>query len=115
MELPKQKKIYGGLETKFTDLKSLTKELKEKNLTGLLKISFDACEGIIFFDDGLIIDGGHSRGLLLPQVPVEWGWNREEFLIHTCRKARLPDYAWRDKGIKIYRFQATIFSEDDIR
>ena len=48
MELPKQKKIYSGLETKFTDLKSLTTELKEKNLTGLLKISFDACEGIIF-------------------------------------------------------------------
>jgi AmmeMemoRadiSam system protein B/AmmeMemoRadiSam system protein A len=65
--------------------------------------------------DGLIIDGGYSRGLLLPQVPVEWGWNREEFLIHTCRKARLPDYAWRGKNIKIYRFQATIFSEDDLR
>jgi hypothetical protein len=57
MELPKQKKIYDGLETKFTDLKSLTKELKEKKLTGLLKISFEACEGIIFFDEGSIIDG----------------------------------------------------------
>lgn len=61
--------------------------------------------------DGLIIGEGPSRGLLLPQVPVEWGWNREEFLIHTCRKARLPDNAWRDKKIRIYRFQAIVFSE----
>ena len=65
--------------------------------------------------DGLIIGEGQSRGLLLPQVPVEWGWNREEFLIHTCRKARLPDYAWRDKSVRIYRFQAIVFSEEKMR
>jgi AmmeMemoRadiSam system protein B/AmmeMemoRadiSam system protein A len=65
--------------------------------------------------DGLIIGEGPSRGLLLPQVPVEWGWNREEFLMHTCRKARLPDNAWRDKNVRIYRFQAIVFSEDDIK
>ncbi len=57
MELPKQRKIYGDLETRFTDLESLTKELKRRKLTGLLKLTFDACEGIIFFDDGGIIDG----------------------------------------------------------
>lgn len=57
MELPKQRKIYSDLETRFTDLESLTKELKKRKLTGLLKLTFDACEGIIFFDDGTIIDG----------------------------------------------------------
>ncbi|KYK31811.1 MAG: hypothetical protein HXS48_19475 [Theionarchaea archaeon] len=57
MELPKQRKIYSDLETRFTDLESLTKELKRRKLTGLLKLTFDACEGIIFFDDGGIIDG----------------------------------------------------------
>ena len=39
--------------------------------------------------DGLIVDGGHSKGLLLPQVPVEWNWNEEEFLCQCCMKARL--------------------------
>lgn len=57
MELPKQKKLYSDLETRFTDLESLTKELKKRKLTGLLKLTFDACEGIIFFDDGKIMDG----------------------------------------------------------
>lgn len=57
MELPKQRKIYSDLETRFTDLESLAKELKRRKLTGLLKLTFDACEGIIFFDDGGIIDG----------------------------------------------------------
>jgi hypothetical protein len=57
MELPKQRKLYSDLETRFTDLESLIKELKKKKLTGLLKLTFDACEGIIFFDEGMIIDG----------------------------------------------------------
>ena len=57
MELPKQKKLYSDLETRFTDLESLTRELKKRKLTGLLKLTFDACEGIIFFDEGGIIDG----------------------------------------------------------
>ena len=39
---------------------------------------------------GLIIEQGSNRGLLLPQVPVEWGWDREQFLDHTCLKAGLP-------------------------
>ncbi len=57
MELPKQKKLYSDLETRFTDLESLINELKKKKLTGLLKLTFDACEGIIFFDKGSITDG----------------------------------------------------------
>lgn len=57
MELPKQKKLYSDLETRFTDLESLTKELRKRKLTGLLKLTFDACEGVIFFDEGGVIDG----------------------------------------------------------
>ncbi len=63
--------------------------------------------------DGLIIEQDYHKGLLLPQVPVEWGWNKEEFLIHTCRKAGLSDYAWKH-GAKIYRFEAIVFGEDSI-
>jgi uncharacterized protein (TIGR00296 family) len=61
--------------------------------------------------DGLIVERDYDRGLLLPQVPVEWEWDKEEFLAHTCRKAGLPPDAWLDKDTKIYAFTAEIFHE----
>ncbi|HEY0874067.1 MAG TPA: AmmeMemoRadiSam system protein A [Vicinamibacterales bacterium] len=59
---------------------------------------------------GLVVEQGHRRGLLLPQVAVEWGWTSEEFLAHTCRKAGLPADGWR-KGAKVFRFDAEVFGE----
>jgi AmmeMemoRadiSam system protein A len=59
---------------------------------------------------GLIIEQGHRRGLLLPQVATEHGWNRETFLDHTCRKASLPPDAWR-RGARILIFEALVFGE----
>lgn len=61
---------------------------------------------------GLIIQQGNQRGLLLPQVPVEWGWHREEFLEHTCLKAGLPKDSWR-RGAEIFAFTAEVFGEED--
>jgi len=61
--------------------------------------------------DGLIIEKGFHRGLLLPQVPVEQGWSAEEFLAGLCMKAGLPPYAWMEEDARIYRFQGVIFSE----
>jgi len=60
---------------------------------------------------GLIIEKGYAKGLLLPQVPVEWQWNEEEFLCQCCMKAGLPPDSWLTSGIKIYRFTAIIFEE----
>jgi AmmeMemoRadiSam system protein A len=60
--------------------------------------------------DGLIIEQGNRRGLLLPQVAVEHGWDREVFLDHACLKAGLPTTAWRC-GATIRRFQAEVFGE----
>lgn len=62
-------------------------------------------------EDGLIVERGLFRGLLLPQVPVEWGWDEEEFLCQCCLKAGLPPDCWLMKGTKIYKFQAIIFEE----
>ncbi len=62
--------------------------------------------------DGLIMERGPYRGLLLPQVPVEQGWDRTTFLEETCRKAGLPSNAWMDEETKILRFQAIVFGED---
>jgi len=65
--------------------------------------------------DGLIISRGGNRGLLLPQVPVEWGWDAEEFLSQCCVKAWLPPDAWLLPGTEVSRFQAIIFSEGEPR
>ena len=62
--------------------------------------------------DGLIVEKGAFKGLLLPQVPVEWGWCEEEFLCHCCVKAGIPPDRWLTKGVKIYRFHAIIFEEE---
>jgi hypothetical protein len=58
---------------------------------------------------GLMISRGHMSGVLLPQVPVENDWEREEFLSHTCVKAGLPEDAWRDPGTTIEVFTAEVF------
>jgi len=61
--------------------------------------------------DGLIIEQGFYKGLLLPQVPVEQGWDEEEFLSHTCMKAGLMPDAWFDDNTKIFKFSGQIFTE----
>lgn len=61
--------------------------------------------------DGLILEQGYHKGLLLPQVPVEWKWEAEEFLCQTAMKAGLSADSWLVKGTKIYRFEAIIFEE----
>jgi AmmeMemoRadiSam system protein A len=62
---------------------------------------------------GLVIALGFSRGLLLPQVPSEYGWDREAFLEQTCRKAGLPLDAWH-RGAKLEAFTAEVFGDADL-
>ena len=71
-------------------------------------------EKIVIGRDGLIVERGMKRGLLLPQVPIDHdrNWDVETFLNHTCSKAWLSSDAWKDiKGTKISSFQAIIFEE----
>lgn len=65
--------------------------------------------------DGLIIGREWNKGLLLPQVPVEWKWNSKEFLSQCCVKAGLPQKSWLEPDIEIYRFQAILFKETEPR
>ncbi len=60
---------------------------------------------------GLLISSGMRRGLLLPQVPLEHGWDRESFLAQTCHKAGLPLDAWRKSAI-IQAFTAEVFGDE---
>ncbi len=65
--------------------------------------------------DGLIIEKGMKRGLLLPQVPVDHGrnWDENTFLEQTCRKAWLSKDAWKEKSTKVYKFSAILFEETE--
>lgn len=59
--------------------------------------------------DGLIIQKGYARGLLLPQVAPENGFDVEEFLDHTCMKAGISADSWMDESCDVYKFQGQIF------
>lgn len=59
---------------------------------------------------GIIISKGLNKGLLLPQVPLEWDWDVETFLRHACLKAGLEEEEWK-KGAQIEIFEAQVFSE----
>jgi|SRR5271165_1346543 len=60
---------------------------------------------------GLIVSQGSHRGLLLPQVPTAWDWDRETFLAQTCLKAGLPPDAWQH-GAQLQGFTAEVFGEE---
>ncbi len=62
---------------------------------------------------GLIVEQGRHRGLLLPQVAAERGWDRETFLEQTCIKAGLPPDAWRRPDTRVLAFEAQVFGERD--
>ncbi len=66
---------------------------------------------IVVGRDGLILKLGGRAGLLLPQVPVEWGCNRDEFLEHLCRKAGVPVGSWQRPDCRLERFTAEVFGE----
>ncbi len=63
--------------------------------------------------DGLFIICGANSGLLLPQVPVEWGWNEREFLKQVCMKAGLSPGCYQDDTCDMYRFTGQIFEEEE--
>jgi len=62
---------------------------------------------------GLCISLGFRHGVLLPQVAVEYGWSREEFLEHLSQKAGLPPDAWKNPAARIEVFEAEVFGEHE--
>lgn len=63
-------------------------------------------------EDGLIVESGLQKGLLLPQVPIEWNWDEGEFLSQCCIKAGLLPDSWLTKSTRIHKFRAIIFEEE---
>ena len=76
-------------------------------LTPIRKIT--DIEEIVVGRDGIIISQKWNRGLLLPQVAADYGWDRITFLEHTCNKAGLPKDAWKDDDTIIEMFSAEVF------
>jgi len=62
--------------------------------------------------DGLIIKTEFNSGLLLPQVPIEYGWTEEQFLSHTCEKAGLSRDFWKNKEAQVLKFEGIVFKEE---
>ncbi len=81
----------------------------ELSVLGPIETVDDIIE-VVVGRDGLIVELGRRRGLLLPQVAVEWKWDATEFASQTCIKAGLPRDAWQ-KGATLFKFEAEVFSE----
>jgi AmmeMemoRadiSam system protein B/AmmeMemoRadiSam system protein A len=71
-------------------------------------------DSVVVGKHGLVIRKGYRSGLLLPQVPVEQGWNREQFLSHTCLKAGLPPNSYKEKDAQLFCFTGQVFGEREL-
>jgi AmmeMemoRadiSam system protein A len=76
-------------------------------------VTIDGPDDVVIGRDGLVIERGATRGLLLPQVAARYGWSPAEFLDQTCRKAGLGAGCWRSPDARIARFAAQVFAEPD--
>jgi len=65
--------------------------------------------------DGLLMRRGMYQGVLLPQVPVEYGWTREQFLSETCMKAGMSEKCWTWPDTEVFHFRGIVFSEKDFK
>ncbi len=97
------------------EMKGLTIEISVLTPPELLEVDspMDYPKHVQVGRDGLIVGKGWRRGLLLPQVPVEWGWDSREFLSQCCVKAGLSSDEWRKPDTEVYRFQAILFKEEE--
>ena len=84
-------------------------EIEISALTPLRRVS--SPDEIVIGRDGLVIERGIHRGLLLPQVAERYGWSPEEFLDQTCRKAGMEPGCWRKGEAEISAFSAEVFGE----
>ena len=89
-------------------------EIEISVLSPLLEVDSSEAESqIVIGRHGLMVSKGHSRGLLLPQVAVRFGWQPREFLEETCVKAGLPRQAWLG-GACLEVFTAEVFAEREL-
>ncbi|MCK4717544.1 MAG: TIGR00296 family protein, partial [Thermoplasmata archaeon] len=71
----------------------------------------DIPKEIVVGKHGLMVEKDIFKGLLLPQVAVEWNWDSMRFLEETCLKAKLAATMWKMEDVKVYRFTGAVFHE----
>jgi len=101
-------------DTRFPPLRSEELPGLQVSLSILSVLEPISPERIEIGRHGLVVTMGGRRGLLLPQVPIERNWTREAFLGQTCRKAGLPEEAWRS-GAQIEAFTAEVFADPELK
>ena len=95
------------------EFKDIDLEITVLTKPELIKVenSEDYLDEITLGEDGIIVEQGFNKGLLLPQVPLEHNMGKREFLSNTCMKAGLHPNTWINETVKIYKFQGIIFKE----
>ncbi len=106
--------INACQDSRFQNNPVTVSELKQIHfeisyLTPLKRV--EKTDEIVIGRDGLLIELGLYRGVLLPQVAYERGWTREMFLQMVCGKAGLPSNAWKRPEAALYSFEAEVFGE----
>ena len=94
---------------KYDDLKDI--EIEISVLTPFVEVK--DLDEIEVGKHGLMIQKGFNSGVLLPQVPGEWGWDKKTFLEQLCLKAGLYPNAYKEPGTIIYKYSAIVFSESE--
>ena len=61
---------------------------------------------------GLYLTHRGRSGVLLPQVPVEQGWNLDQYLEYICIKAGLPGGSYNAPDAQLLTFTAIVFGEE---
>ncbi len=74
-------------------------------INALSELEVIVAEDVVVGRHGLVATDSARTGLLLPDVPLEYGWSREEFLEHTCTKAGFASGAWRHDGMQLLAFE----------
>jgi AmmeMemoRadiSam system protein A len=100
-------------DPRFPPLTADELESARLEISALTPLQVSQPEGVIVGRDGILIERGAARGLLLPQVAVEYDWDRQTFLDQTCRKAGLEAGCWRHPDTVISTFSAQVFGEEE--
>jgi len=100
-------------KAELPDLSIEISALREGETPGSPFIRVNGVEEVQVGRDGLYLEhtGGMASGILLPQVPLEYGWDVYAFLDALCRKAGVPRGAWKRPDFRLSRFSAEVFSE----
>ncbi len=100
-------------DPRFRPLRKDELRFTELEISVLGPLVHSTPEDVVVGVHGLYVVRGSDRGVLLPQVALQYGWDRESFLGHTCRKAGLPIHAWKKQETRLWTFTAEVFSDAD--